>query len=196
MSFTTFSRSTGWRLSQPKVQVAGSDPAGVSRAFGPSTSKGAFPETSPSNCAPSWSKVGKTPLIVRSSSLLEDNFGTSFAGKYESHFCPNQGTLEENLRDSDPGDSPHLCQRLQPGCAALSPPHGAARLRRAHGDLAARGAGPDVPAITFSRPWPAWPLAARPLCGIRACAAKTVLCAWCWAWARAPSIGSPTTIRA
>jgi hypothetical protein len=42
--------------------------------------------------------VGQRPLIVRSSSLLEDNFGTSFAGKYESHFCPNQGTSEENLR--------------------------------------------------------------------------------------------------
>jgi hypothetical protein len=39
------------------------------------------------------------PIIVRSSSLLEDNFGTSFAGKYESHFCPNQGTPEENLND-------------------------------------------------------------------------------------------------
>lgn len=37
------------------------------------------------------------PLIVRSSSQLEDNFGTSFAGKYESYFCPNQGTLDENL---------------------------------------------------------------------------------------------------
>lgn len=43
--------------------------------------------------------VGSKPLIVRSSSLLEDNFGTSFAGKYESHFCPNQGTPEENLHD-------------------------------------------------------------------------------------------------
>jgi hypothetical protein len=43
--------------------------------------------------------VGKTPLIVRSSSLLEDNFGTSFAGKYASFFCPNQGTPKENLRD-------------------------------------------------------------------------------------------------
>ena len=37
------------------------------------------------------------PLIVRSSSLLEDSFGTSFAGKYESHFCPNQGSAAENL---------------------------------------------------------------------------------------------------
>lgn len=44
-------------------------------------------------------EVKSKPLIVRSSSLLEDNFGTSFAGKYESHFCPNQGTPEENLRD-------------------------------------------------------------------------------------------------
>ena len=37
------------------------------------------------------------PFICRSSSLLEDNFGTSFAGKYDSYFCPNQGTPEENL---------------------------------------------------------------------------------------------------
>lgn len=43
--------------------------------------------------------IGKQPLIVRSSSLLEDNFGTSFAGKYESHFCPNQGNAEQNLQD-------------------------------------------------------------------------------------------------
>ncbi len=42
-------------------------------------------------------QMGNSPIIVRSSSLLEDNFGFSFAGKYESHFCPNQGTPEENL---------------------------------------------------------------------------------------------------
>ena len=42
-------------------------------------------------------EVGKRPLIVRSSSLLEDNFGMSFAGKYQSFFCPNQATPEENL---------------------------------------------------------------------------------------------------
>ena len=44
-------------------------------------------------------EVGNSPLIVRSSSLLEDNFGTSFAGKYDSFFCPNQGTIQENLKD-------------------------------------------------------------------------------------------------
>lgn len=40
-----------------------------------------------------------SPLIVRSSSLLEDSFGSSFAGKYESFFCPNQDTPENNLED-------------------------------------------------------------------------------------------------
>jgi hypothetical protein len=44
-------------------------------------------------------QIGKRPLIVRSSSLLEDNFGTSFAGKYESVFCPNQASQAENLRE-------------------------------------------------------------------------------------------------
>jgi hypothetical protein len=43
-------------------------------------------------------QVGRVPLIFRSSSLLEDSFDTSFAGKYDSYFLPNQGTLEENLR--------------------------------------------------------------------------------------------------
>jgi hypothetical protein len=38
---------------------------------------------------------GQSPIIVRSSSLLEDNFGNAFSGKYESVFCVNQGTPEE-----------------------------------------------------------------------------------------------------
>ena len=42
-------------------------------------------------------QVGPQPVIVRSSSQLEDSLGTSFAGKYDSHFCPNQGTPEANL---------------------------------------------------------------------------------------------------
>ena len=41
--------------------------------------------------------IGNRSIITRSSSLLEDSFGTSFAGKYESIFCPNQKSPEENL---------------------------------------------------------------------------------------------------
>ncbi|MGA7617685.1 MAG: PEP/pyruvate-binding domain-containing protein [Thermoanaerobaculia bacterium] len=39
----------------------------------------------------------ETPLIVRSSSLLEDRLGTSFAGKYKSLFIANQGSKRERL---------------------------------------------------------------------------------------------------
>jgi pyruvate, water dikinase len=40
---------------------------------------------------------GQSPLIVRSSSLLEDNYGNAFSGKYESVFLANQGSPQERL---------------------------------------------------------------------------------------------------
>jgi len=40
---------------------------------------------------------GETPLIVRSSSLLEDRIGAAFSGKYKSLFLANQGTKQERL---------------------------------------------------------------------------------------------------
>ena len=38
---------------------------------------------------------GQSPIIIRSSSLLEDAFGNAFAGKYDSIFSVNQGTPEQ-----------------------------------------------------------------------------------------------------
>ena len=40
---------------------------------------------------------GQSPIIVRSSSLLEDNYGNAFAGKYDSVFRVNNGSPEERL---------------------------------------------------------------------------------------------------
>jgi hypothetical protein len=60
--------------------------------------KGTFPEDILERLQAILDEAGKRPLIVRSSSLLEDNFGTSFAGKYDSFFCPNQGSPKENLK--------------------------------------------------------------------------------------------------
>ncbi len=40
---------------------------------------------------------GEIPLIVRSSSLLEDRLGTAFAGKYKSLFLPNRGDKKKRL---------------------------------------------------------------------------------------------------
>jgi hypothetical protein len=42
--------------------------------------------------------VGRHPLIVRSSSLLEDRFGAAFSGMYASVFLGNQGTRPERLK--------------------------------------------------------------------------------------------------
>ncbi len=44
-------------------------------------------------------EFGDVPLIVRSSSLLEDSAGMSFAGKYKSLFIPNQGSKEKRVNE-------------------------------------------------------------------------------------------------
>ncbi len=42
-------------------------------------------------------EIGEHPIIIRSSSMLEDNFGLAFSGKYQSVFLTNQGALETRL---------------------------------------------------------------------------------------------------
>ena len=44
-------------------------------------------------------KIGQHPLIIRSSSLLEDNVGYTFSGKYDSVFIANQGDIETRLNE-------------------------------------------------------------------------------------------------
>ncbi len=56
---------------------------------------GAFPEAIKEQFRQMIEYFGQSPIIVRSSSLLEDSYGNAFAGKYESIFLPNQGTPEE-----------------------------------------------------------------------------------------------------
>jgi pyruvate,water dikinase len=56
---------------------------------------GRFPKEIQEQLVQMLEYFGQSPIIVRSSSLLEDNFGNAFAGKYESVFCANQGTPEE-----------------------------------------------------------------------------------------------------
>ncbi len=41
--------------------------------------------------------LGEVPIIVRSSSLLEDRLGTAFSGKYKSLFLANRGSRQERL---------------------------------------------------------------------------------------------------
>jgi hypothetical protein len=57
--------------------------------------QGSFPKDIMEQFVQMLEYFGQSPIIVRSSSLLEDNFGNAFAGKYESVFCVNQGTPQE-----------------------------------------------------------------------------------------------------
>ena len=61
--------------------------------------RGAFPEDLVRQFSDMLDYFGQSPIIVRSSSLLEDNFGNAFSGKYESVFCANQGPRAKRLAD-------------------------------------------------------------------------------------------------
>jgi hypothetical protein len=61
--------------------------------------RGTFPDSIIRQFADMLDYFGQSPIIVRSSSLLEDNFGNAFAGKYESVFCANQGSRDKRLED-------------------------------------------------------------------------------------------------
>jgi hypothetical protein len=67
---------------------------------------------------------GQSPIILRSSSLLEDSFGNAFAGKYESIFLVNQGDPEQRYFEFEEAvrrvyastmDESALAYRLQRG---------------------------------------------------------------------------------
>jgi hypothetical protein len=60
---------------------------------------GKFPEDIQHQFKEMLDYFGQSPIIVRSSSLLEDAYGNSFSGKYESVFCANQGTPQERLEN-------------------------------------------------------------------------------------------------
>lgn len=61
--------------------------------------QGEFSESIVEHLREYLARANRSPLIVRSSSLLEDNFSYPFSGRYESHFCANQGTETDNLAD-------------------------------------------------------------------------------------------------
>ncbi|HOX28687.1 MAG TPA: PEP/pyruvate-binding domain-containing protein, partial [bacterium] len=60
---------------------------------------GGFPDTIVRQFSAMLDYYGQSPIIVRSSSLLEDNYENAFSGKYESVFCANQGSRDKRLRD-------------------------------------------------------------------------------------------------
>ena len=71
-------------------------------------------------------EIGEHPIIIRSSSLLEDSFGLAFSGKYLSVFLTNQGDIETRLsrlhQRAETGLRQHLRPRPDPLPAGPRPP--------------------------------------------------------------------------
>ena len=93
--FTSANGLSHWNEQKykPEEQIIGDYPR-IQKEF----MAGEFPPDILEKLQDMLDEIGPHPIIVRSSSQLEDSFGTSFAGKYDSYFCPNQGTRAENLR--------------------------------------------------------------------------------------------------
>lgn len=102
--------------------------------------------------------VGNVPLIVRSSSLLEDNFETAFAGKYDSFFLPNQGSLPENLRELERAIIKVYASTIRPEALIYRDRMGltdydermAVLIQRVEGQRYGRYFFPDVAGVGFS----------------------------------------------
>ncbi len=59
--------------------------------------EGSFPDHVRQGLQQMLEYYGQYPIIIRSSSLLEDGFGNAFAGKYDSYFRVNQGSPEDRM---------------------------------------------------------------------------------------------------
>jgi len=88
-------RNGGWRARrEQRSPAAFLDGALEARAR---VLRGAFPDAILKQFAAMLEVTGQSPIIVRSSSMLEDGFGNAFTGKYQSVFCANQGGPAERL---------------------------------------------------------------------------------------------------
>jgi hypothetical protein len=67
------------------------------KSIGGMFEKASFPEDVVAEFRALIRQIGEHPIIVRSSSYLEDSFGLAFSGKYQSIFLANLGSEDERL---------------------------------------------------------------------------------------------------
>ena len=117
---------------------------------------------------------GQYPILVRSSSLLEDGFGNAFAGKYESVFLVNQGSPEQRLEQLEQAirqvyassfSEDALVYRQQRGLDQLEEPM-ALLLQRVNGRYQGHYYLPDAAGVGVSRNTFAWDADMDPAAGM------------------------------
>jgi hypothetical protein len=92
--FYTYIVENGWWKSRMEQRTKEGYFA-MARSLKDTLVSGVFPEEIKEQFMQMIEYFGQSPIIVRSSSLLEDSYGNAFAGKYESIFLVNQGTPEQ-----------------------------------------------------------------------------------------------------
>ena len=117
---------------------------------------------------------GQYPLLVRSSSLLEDGFGNAFAGKYESLFCVNQGSPQQRLAELEDAirrvfastmSDDALVYRRQRGLEQMEEPM-ALLMQRVNGRYHGRHYLPDCAGVGVSRNIFVWDPSLDPAAGM------------------------------
>ncbi|MCH8499231.1 MAG: PEP/pyruvate-binding domain-containing protein [Marinobacter sp.] len=117
---------------------------------------------------------GQYPILVRSSSLLEDGFGNAFAGKYDSEFLVNQGDPEQRLAALEEAikavyasafSEDALVYRQQRGLAEHEEPM-ALLIQRVNGRYQGGTYLPDAAGVGVSRNTFVWDAAMDPAAGM------------------------------
>lgn len=117
---------------------------------------------------------GQSPIIVRSSSLLEDGFGNAFPGKYESVFCINQGTLDERYQNFTEAVRKVFASTLSVEALAYREKHGLTNTEEQMALLVQRVSGsnkqdyffPDIAGVGFSHNTYVWDSQMNPKAGM------------------------------
>ena len=117
---------------------------------------------------------GQSPIIVRSSSLLEDGFGNAFPGKYESVFCINQGTLDERYHHFTEAVRTVFASTLSVEALAYREKHGLTQIEEQMALLVQRVSGsnkqdyffPDIGGVGFSYNTYVWDSQMNPNAGM------------------------------
>jgi len=101
---------------------------------------------------------GQAPIIVRSSSLLEDAYGNAFSGKYDSVFCANQGSFHHRMEDLKTAIRTVYASAMSASALAYRKAHGLLEREEQMGLLIQRVSGtqhgelffPDLAGVGFS----------------------------------------------
>jgi hypothetical protein len=135
---------------------------------------GAFPEEIKEQFQQMIEYFGQSPIIVRSSSLLEDSYGNAFAGKYESIFLANQGAPEQRYAQfveavrriyASTMSDDALAYRLQRGLDQLDEQM-ALLVQRVSGSYRGRYFFPDISGVGISYNTFVWKMNMDPKAGM------------------------------